>query len=415
MIAKVLEKIRSKKNVLSDFLLNFVASFATTGVMQLLLYPWLSKVFNANEYGVILTVMGIMNTITGTIGGSLNNTRLLVESEYEKKEKRGDFLPLLMLGNLSGVLITIAYLQHQRNMNSAVMAGLVFFVVMASLRNYGSVYFRISLEYKKNLVCSLLIAGGNLAGFFLLYVTTIKSLWVLSFLIGEVIGVIYVCYSSDMIRERFIITHKIKAILKIEIAILLTTLISNMLTYLDRLILLPVLGGEAVSTYTVAAFLGKSFGVVMTPLAGVLLSYYAQKQYVMNIKKFWKINFLMIGISIPFMGVCFVASDFVTGLFYPTLIDGARDYLLLANTSAIINVTAAMTQPAILKFAKVYWQVIIQTLYAILYLGFGFMGARINGLQGFTIGALIAAIGRLFILYVVGSASLKVKSKGGQL
>ena len=60
--------------------------------------------------------------------------------------------------------------------------------------------------------------------------------------------------------------------------------------YLDRLLLLPILGGSAVSVYTVASFAGKSLGVLMTPMAGVLLSYYAQKDYVMTRKTFWKIN-----------------------------------------------------------------------------------------------------------------------------
>ena len=125
-----------------------------------------------------------------------------------------------------------------------------------------------------------------------------------------------------------------------------TTFIANLIQYLDRLLLLPILGGEAVSVYTVASFFGKSLGVLVTPLASVLLSYYAQKDFGMTTRRYWKINLSMIAFSTAFFLFCVAVGPFGTGIFYPTLIDAARPYILLANLAAVINVTCTYSLAA---------------------------------------------------------------------
>ena len=168
------------------------------------------------------------------------------------------------------------------------------------------------------------------------------------------------------------------------------------------MLLLPVLGGEAVSTYTVAAFFGKSLGVLVTPLAGVLLSYYAQKDFEMTGRRYWKINLSMIAFSAVFFLFCAAVGPFGTGLFYPTLIDAARPYILLANLASVINVTSNMVQPAVLKFAPTRWQLIIQVLYGCVYLVAGVFSASRYGLMGFCVSATVAAVIKIGFLLLVG-------------
>ena len=71
--------ISSYKNVIKDFSLNILASFVITAVTQIIVYPWLARGYEAALYGVILTIMGVGNTIVSTVGGSVSNTRLLME------------------------------------------------------------------------------------------------------------------------------------------------------------------------------------------------------------------------------------------------------------------------------------------------------------------------------------------------
>lgn len=408
---KITELIKSKKTLLSDFSLNFIASILTTGIVQLILYPWLSRIVSAEEYGLILTIMGVANTIAATVGGSLNNTRLVVEADYRENDVRGDFLPILLGGNIIGIIVMALYLLFQGQNQLAIMLGITIYVFTASYRNYANVYFRIELNYKKILILSIIVAMGNLLGVLFIWMFDSASCWFLVFVIGEILGSFYLLFFSSVRKEAFLITKKFGKIMHIEIALLVTTLIANLLIYLDRLLLLPVLGGEAVSVYTVASFLGKSFGVIMTPLSGVLLSYYAKKDYNMSRKKFWEINLAMAVVSLPFFLVTALCARLVTGFFYPTIIDQATPYLIIANAAAIINTTGTMTQPAVLKFANADWQIVIQLAYAAVYLGLGLLGAKVTGMQGFTIAALIASLARLLLFYLIGDISIKNRSE----
>ena len=126
----------------------------------------------------------------------------------------------------------------------------------------------------------------------------------------------------------------------------------------------------------------------------------------MTARRYWKINLSMIVFSAVFFLFCAVAGPFGTGVFYPTLIDAARPYILLANLASVINVTSNMVQPAVLKFAPTRWQLIIQVLYGCIYLVVGVFSASRYGLMGFCVSATAAAVFKLLILLLAGGRNV---------
>ena len=236
-----------RKTILGDFALNLLASLVTTGVAQLLVYPLLSSMYSAEEYGIILTVMGITNTGIVTIGGSLNNVRLMVNADYEAENQRGDFLPILWGLSLVTALLFAAYLSKFYAFGYALVAALVLFLIAGILRSYGTVSFRLVINYKVNLICSCAVAVGNVLGILLLRIPRFEDIWALPFLLGEVMGVLVILDRSRILCEPIRKTLFFKSTCRKEAILLSTTLSANILTYLDRLLLLPLLGGEAVA------------------------------------------------------------------------------------------------------------------------------------------------------------------------
>lgn len=110
---------------------------------------------------------------------------------------------------------------------------------------------------------------------------------------------------------------------------------ASVLLYLDRLLLLPLLGGAIVTIYTVASLFGKCLGIVMTPIAGVLLGYYFQKNFSLSQKNFWKLNVSVLVLGGVFFLICFLCAEFFTGLLYKTVILAVHSYILSANFIAI--------------------------------------------------------------------------------
>ena len=145
----------------------------------------------------------------------------------------------------------------------------------------------------------------------------------------------------------------------------------------------------------------------MTPIAGVLLGYYAQKNFAMNRKLFWIINSSVLIVSAAFFLVTVLLGEWFTGILYPELIEQSAPYMILANLASIINATASMTQPSVLKYAPTYWQIIIQCVYCIGYIGLGVIMMQKWGIMGFCVAALIANLLRLLLLYVLGNNYIK--------
>ncbi|MBO4458982.1 MAG: hypothetical protein J5802_14845 [Butyrivibrio sp.] len=367
-----------------DFILNLMASFITTAALQLIIYPKLKIQLDSVIYGIVLTIIGLANTFAATIGSSLNNTRLLLNESYDDSGYKGDYLPILLASNFISAIILFVLLQKfEVDLMTKII--LVVYMVANSTRTYGAVAYRIIINYTKNLICNILVAVGDLLGLFVLFMTnSTKTAWPICFLTGELFAIIYIFCSSEIYAEGFKKTPFFVRTVKKDIVLMITGLTANILLYLDRIFLLPILGGEAVTIYTVASIFGKSIGILMTPLAGVLLSYFSQKEFRMDKKGFRVFNLVNICVAVVFMIVSHFISGWFTGLLYPDVIADAKAYLDIANAAAIVTVLGNMTLPTVLRYAPSYWLLIIQLSYLVTYLSGGILVVGKYGLLGFS-------------------------------
>jgi O-antigen/teichoic acid export membrane protein len=396
----MLGSIKSKSKILIDFLYNIMGSMINVGVIQLIIYPVLANLLNSATYGLVLTVMGIVNTISSAFGNSLNNTRLIQNSKYLSKNVNGDFNVILVLVNVFGYFITLFIGIQFFEFDFTIILLISTLVVLILTKSYIIVAYRLNLNYRTNLLSNIVSSIGFLLGIYLVYETAI---WPLAFIIAEIFNIVFVLFTSEIHKEPFKITPLFRVTMDKYLLLIITSLLGNLLVYLDRLIIYPVLGGESVSIYTTASMFGKSLGLVMVPVAGVLLSYFAQKNFVMNRRKYWLINLFVFISSFVFFIFSYFVAPWFTGLLYPTLISQAREYILYANLAAIISAAANMIQPAVLRYAPTFWQVVKEIIYGIAYLGLGFIFLKSYGLLGFCWAAIIANIIRLVLLCVIGT------------
>ena len=230
-----------------------------------------------------------------------------------------------------------------------------------------------------------------------------RSIWVIPFILAELLQLIYVLKNSSLQKERITTTPVFRMTLIKYIILIFTGLSTTLITYLDRLIIYPLLGGNAVTVYTVASFFGKSLGIVMTPIAGVLLGYYAQRNFIMTKKKFWSINMIAAAGGVIFVIFSVIFSPFFTKLLYPTVFEQAAPYIFIANLAATISTVCSLTQSSVLKFAPTWLQIIKELVYGITYVGMGLVLLNAYGLLGFCIAAVAANCTKLITLYIIGT------------
>lgn len=387
------------KKITGDFAFNIVASLVSTGMMQLIIYPRLAITFDSTFYGAILTAMGLINTISLSLGNTLNNARLIQEEHYDIRGVKGDFNVLLSVGEIIGVcaILIASGIVFEFSFIVDICIGVEVLLLIA--RSYLLVAYRLKINYRKNLICNVIIAFGYALG---LGINSVLGIWPVVFICGELAGIIYLSFSG-LLKEPFKITELFRSTLGKYIILILTSFSGNILLYLDRILLYPLLGGEAVSIYTVASFMGKTLGVVMTPISGVLLSYYAQKNFVMNQKRFWTINTVTFLLAVFFLIIVTPISPYFTGMLYPTLIEEAKPYLFVANLAAILSVVCNMVQPSIIKFVPIYWQIIKEVIYGVSYIILSLLLFKKYGIYGFCIAAVISNLFKLLVLCMVGT------------
>jgi len=381
-------------SISKDFFYNILASVILTGVMQVVVYPFLALKFNNQEYGTLLTIMGIANTVIVAFGNTLNNVRLIVNNDYEREHLEGDFNGLLFFASLIAVVFSCMISSLYFRQSIITVIGLAVFVVLGTVRSYYCVEFRLILDFKKILIQNIVGAVGYAVG-----VAALMGfhIWVIPFILAELLQLIYVLKNSSLQKERITTTPVFRMTLIKYIILIFTGLSTTLITYLDRLIIYPLLGGNAVTVF------GKSLGIVMTPIAGVLLGYYAQRNFIMTKKKFWSINMIAAAGGVIFVIFSVIFSPFFTKLLYPTVFEQAAPYIFIANLAATISTVCSLTQSSVLKFAPTWLQIIKELVYGITYVGMGLVLLNAYGLLGFCIAAVAANCTKLITLYIIGT------------
>ena len=392
------------KRTLSDFILRISSSVLTTLANQVVLLPLLAYIFDAEEYGLILTIFGIKNIISGTLGNSLYSTRLIVNSNYEEKGIAGDFNLLITISAILGAVIIGVVSFFVEGVSPIVWVLLVPVVMINTLNAYLTVWYPIKLQFKKSFVHSMVASVGTLFGAGLVYIT---KLWPLAYISSGVLCLLFILKKTEIFKEGFRKTELMGLTLGKWAVLILTTLLVNVVTYLDRLILYPLLGAEAVSTFSTASYFGKALSIVAMPVANVMLGYYAQRNFQMDRKLFWTINGICLGMLALFAGFSLLLGKWVTGLLFPKLVADAAPYIFIANLSCAVAAIIQIVQSAAMKYAKTYWQLVVQIVFFAVYFGAGMILIKTDGLMGFCVASLIANGVRITMQIAIGHFAVK--------
>lgn len=386
------------KSISGDFIISIAASVIYTFARQIVVFPLLAARLTDADYGTLLTVAGLANVCTVLIGNSLNNIRLIQNSKYDEQGVCGDFNLLCTIG--CGLSVIFAFVLRQIFSLPLITALLLaLYLVVSDFYNYATAFFRLELNFKKILACNSVISAAYIAAAFF-FATT--SLWPAVFLIGEGVGLLFVCRATPLLREPLRRTPLLRDTGKMFLTFLAMNLIGNLLTYADRMIIYPALGAASVSYYSTASFFGKSAGIVMTPIAGVLLGYVAQKDFKASKARFLLVNGLCLCCLGVFLVGCVLVGPWFTKLLYPSLYAQSAPYIFLASLAASLSIAGTMADPMVFKCLSPKWSLLSQVLYGAAYLFFANLWMPPLGLLGFCYAAIAAGGVRLLTLYIIG-------------
>lgn len=84
------KKVASKlKGITRDFIYSMLGLVVMNGVIQLVLYSFLSKQLGADEFGVVLTLISIVSIMGSTFGTAANYSRMV--THMKKQDSNSDY------------------------------------------------------------------------------------------------------------------------------------------------------------------------------------------------------------------------------------------------------------------------------------------------------------------------------------
>lgn len=397
---------KKRRRFLADTALSFTAYGIPLVVAQVVVLPALARVVDAEENGLILSLVALLNLLPSTLGNALNNIRLLdgngVDDSADDRSFRCVLLWSTALDALAIMALTWFYSQ-------SFGWNMILMVATASLmlvQEYLKAEYRITLDFKAIALNAIILSAGYLLGYPLFIAT---GNWGSIYFVAQFLSTSYVFLTTGLWRGPIGKGPQFQRITLDYVYLFGSSLLARAVTYADRLLLYPLMGGYSVSVYYAASLLGKLISTVVTPINSVMLSYLAR----MNTKpkRLFKLVCLACGgVCMAAYAVTIVVSRPLLSFIYPQYAEDALSLVWVTTAAAYLTVVASVLNPFVLKFSNIRYQLIINGSYLAVYVASSLIFLRFFGLMGFCIGSLSASAARVFALmtiYVLGDSADK--------
>lgn len=386
---------KSNLEFIRNYCFAFLAVILQIGTIQLIILPQVSRIMNNEDYGLMLTLISVVDIIAITLGATLCNVRLISLSEYKDKGLNGDYnIYCVFYASISAILTMIISLFYIKKFSFHI----IFIGIMAAtafLFSYSQVSIRLNKKFHYDLISSLLLSLGFLMGYLLYRVT---NLWPLIYISGYSFGSVFCgIIVGKFYQEPIYITSQFNKTNKKIIELGSSSFIKQLTTYADRLILYPILGGKLVAIYYAATLVGKVVSLASTPLNSLFLSYIDKPKD--NIKQYLtKIILYSLIFSFFLYWICLLCSRPILFILYPQYYESAMSIIYLTVFSAMIEVVISIITPFTLKLFDTSLQIIISIISTSIYFCSTLILLTNYKLLGFCIAIILSSIAKLVVI-----------------
>lgn len=395
--------LKKYKSLFLDFFLNIIGFGIYIFSQQILLLPIVAKMVNDEIYSSIVLYISILNVVCNVTGGELGNVRLVMDSEYKKKNISGDFCKILVL--LYPIIIIILFPLFIY-LNYSVL-GTIFFILtilMANVRLYSTCYYRLKKQFHKVILQNLCYLIGSIIS--LIVFKYLKNIYIFLF-IPEIISIVYALKNSDLIEMRLSKTILIKSTIKKYSELGIVSLLNNLMDYIDKFLVYPILGAFFVAVYYAVNSMSKITNLITNPIASVILSWISNINNEKNIKDVIKVTLLINIPVIIIVAIITIPLTYVSlKILYSQYITEAMSLIILISIISGVSTATSLTKSILLKFSDTFKLLIVYIFYFVIFIILAYTLSKFKGLIGFTIANLISRF-ILWIIFIILLISLK--------
>lgn len=381
-----------------DLIYTVMATVIMNAVLQIIIYPLITRFHGEEITGNILYFIGLIYVIPQALGTSLNSTRLVIRKSCDVTN--ADFTHLIVLASSVSALVC-GFIGFAENRDPVFSIAYGIFSVIYLLRIYAQVEFRLNLKFKEYLLYYCIISVGYLIGFGLYMLT---DMWLLIFAVGEALALVYSfvfgkIFSKD---ERSENRSKVN---KTIFMIFLSTIVRDCVNQFDKVILKQTISANVVTQYHVVSLIAKTMQMLVQPINTLILSYLTVKDSVMTKKTLMKFTGAALGFGTLFYGVCVVGTPIFVKIFYPDLYTIVMPYNFIVNLGLILGFIATLFMSILLTQEKTAIHMVIQCVWGASYIAAAYYFVTQYELWGLAYTTLVANGLKLIVAIIFAFAS----------
>lgn len=385
-------------DVAKNLIFAVFASALPNFAQQFLLYPAFTRTLGDERTGQVLFFITLANTCAMAFGGACNSTYLLSRKKYAAVS--GDFFCCLLLLS-GGAVVVCAILSRSYVTGPLEMVLVIALIFLAIFRDYSFVDFQLRKDYSHYFLFSLIISVGYIV-FIPLFDLT--GIWALAMLPAICMGLLYVWRKGQIYRDPFTRSRHFPDVVKDTSTLSGSYLLKYGAQNADRILLLPLVDGQAVTYYYIASLLSKTMSMLTGPINNLIISYLSQKKEPLSRKTFTAINGLMLLCALVGTLVVSLVSPWLLGLpfLYPDQVDAVRGIIPLTSLAQLLVIGSSVVQTLDLVITGGRLQMTMQATYAVAYVVLAVPMTIVWGLEGFVVASCVAAALRYAVAFLIG-------------
>ncbi len=393
-----------------DVITNIIAFMVLISSQQLIALPLVAKDVSVNEFGKILTLFAVANIISAVFGSDIGNVRLVMREKYKELGESGDFKIIFLIAITFCSIVILFFSIYFIGVNEFINITLfMFFCILSTLRFYSIAEYRERKEFNKILKQNIFFFIGMISALPLYFM--FKN-WIILFIMAEIIAFIYSSRHILIFREPLRTTSLLKLTVKKSIQLGTNTGLTYSLSYIDRLIINPIIGAQGVSIYYASSFVSKIGNIVLNPLSGVMLGWLSNTKQKHRKKIFKLISILSIVIGGIYFIVSLIISPLVIKLLYPQFYQEALKIYIYTCIMGAIYASTSLLKPVIIRFCSIKLLTYANFLYGLIFVVLGFYMTKIHGIIGFAISGIISSIFLFILLHFIMFMDRKLNETG---
>lgn len=378
--------------------LNTLAFAILIGLQHIIIFPMLSRLVTLQAFSTAVLLITISTVTVNVLGGEASNIALLRSGTYSDRGLPWDSPRLVAFGMIF-VTIGTAVSAPFHDVDSILIAQALATTLLGMVRSLALAPDKYANKFHLVLSVHFGYAVGALLG-----LTSVQSTgWtLLPFLVGEVFGLLIILVvrrAHQDVQLTLRRTEEYHTTRRRFMQLALVALLMNSVSYLDRLMIVPVLGATALGIYYSASALAKALSMVTNPVANTMLA----RLGALGDEGASQVCRRAFRVSVCAWGI-FAASSLLVSvlglkLLYPMFFVDAVSILVPVSVASASAAASDLLRPVALRFMPLWRFVAFNVVYAVTFLTTILVFSHEWGLAGFAWAGAIARTG-LFCLFL---------------